>query len=87
MKRVYKYNLKVGQNIIEMPLGSKFLSLAFQNDKLVVWFLVDVGNINSLSDFYVATTGEKIAEGMVYQSTAMTSDGTFVVHLFSGLNC
>jgi len=86
MKRIYKYNLSTGQNVLEMPLGGEFLSASFQGGQLVAWFLVEVDNINSLGDFYVAITGEHVTNGMVYHSTAMTSDESFVVHIFSGLN-
>lgn len=86
MKQVFKYNLKERQNILELPLQSEFLSIGFQNGMLVAWFLVDTNSLMALHDYYVALTGETLNDGLIYQDSAMTDDGSYVVHLFSGLN-
>jgi len=41
MNRIFKYELEMTYNqVIEMPLDSKILSLQIQHEKICIWVLV-----------------------------------------------
>lgn len=86
MKQVFKYSLQCGPNEIQLPLKSKFLSAKFQRNELFAWFSVDHSELLANNDIYVAMTGEGLADNLPYLDTAMSDDGSFVVHIFGGIN-
>jgi len=84
MHTIYKYALNVeNKQILKLPLGSKILSTAFQEDTLCIWALVDKDE-DFLESYkiYIYGTGHDI--GNIYVSFIGTVfTGNLVFHVFS----
>jgi len=84
MKIVFKYELTVQNEKIDIPFGAKFLHFGEQNQRLYAWFQFDEDQ-TVLEQFYylIAITGyTKIPDHYKFYQTCQTKDGT-VWHLFS----
>jgi hypothetical protein len=60
IKQVWKYELKMGRNIIEIPVDFIPLTVQVQNNTPVMWVFVDPNNFNTNRIFYVIGTGQPI---------------------------
>ena len=78
---IYKYGLHYNTTSLTLPKSSKLLSVGFQGDNLVLW--VDTSNQEPEDlKFYAYATGAEVKKGQIYVGTAMTADGTFVLHVY-----
>lgn len=86
MKTVHKYILPVFDVVkVTMPIGAKCLSVANQNEKLVLYALVDTENPTAIHRFRVSGTGHPIDEKLKhieYIGTALFQHGSLVLHVF-----
>lgn len=88
MKVIYKYCLYPGQkNFLNLPVGSKVLSVAEQDEKPTLWILQDrhsTDNANTQVSFSVIGTGHDITEAISiarYHGSTHGPSG-FVWHIF-----
>lgn len=89
METIYKYVLPVDDTaVIEIPLGSKILSVAFQGEDLCLWAIVTADSPSRppvRRTFHVRGTGHP-ADGIRHKSflgTAFHPAG-LVFHVFEG---
>lgn len=85
MKTIWKYALEVSdRQTVNMPVGSKMLSIQTQNEKPCLWVLVnpkEVGLIDITIRIY--GTGHNIeSEQLTYIDTFQLSGGMLVFHAF-----
>jgi len=85
--KIYKYPLKRGERdiVIEMPVGSKILSVNNQYDYPVIWALVDE-EIKHTEGRHIVyyLTGEKfeIDSEHIFIGTCLFDNGSFIIHVF-----
>lgn len=85
MMQIQKYPLPIGTIVrIDMPVGSKILSLHVQDDFPTLWVAVPVGAPLRPRKFAVMYTGTEIHDEMPdsFVGTALLHGGSFVVHVF-----
>lgn len=96
--RIYKYELemKSGEQKVEMFSGGKFLSANIQRIKgyvrVVMWFVVDVDNLQKDYTFYLVETGSKFNDSILlkeYLATVQINLDSpiipfYVLHIFKG---
>lgn len=82
MKTIYKYELSVAENLIELPLGSEVLTVQTQNGEPHIWVKLD-DEVRETKEhgFYVVGTGWKLDEIGEYIGTCQTPNG-LVWHVF-----
>lgn len=63
MRTIYKYNLEVtDEQIISAPYFVAVLSVGVQNDKPVIWVIVDTENEQANYTVKIVTTGSDISD-------------------------
>lgn len=88
MKTIYKYPLNThGFTTLAIHHSAKVLSVASQNNSLVMWAEVDTSNNLITREFFSALTGgalPDIPDGYCrnFTGTAVMFNGQFVVHVF-----
>ncbi len=84
MKAIYKYELPpCRETKIEMPMWSRPLSAAFQDDKLFVWAYVDTSAEMETRLFRVLGTGWDLGDSPGAFINTVFIDG-LVFHVFDG---
>jgi hypothetical protein len=79
MKQIYKYQIIHGT--VLMPKGAKILTAQIQDDKPVMWALVDTSQPMKPRNFEVMYTGQNFDDtGLKYIQTVQ--DGPLVLHIF-----
>lgn len=85
MKTIHKYRLK-GQKeqVLELPRGSKILTVHEQNGDAMLWALVDIESEEKEKvEFKIVGTGWVFEDkGFEYVSTFQLENGTLVFHVF-----
>jgi hypothetical protein len=85
MKRIYKYPLKLGSNVIATPKFTKILTVQSQNDELYVWCIVDPYQDEDEVTIDVVYTGHEVPtrnyEPLKYIATVQI--GLLVYHAFT----
>lgn len=82
---IYKYPLTMMDNqIIQVPVGARPLSVIFQNDNAVMYCLVDCENVSITSPLHVQIvgTGQKRAHLGKYLGTFAAMNANLVFHVF-----
>lgn len=85
MRKVFKYNLGVGEQQLVLPTGADILAFNNQHDRPVLWALVDPDAPTEARTFRITGTGHVIEEKpreLSYIGTAQFNDGALVLHLF-----
>lgn len=87
MKTIYKYALPaVGAFTVEMPVGSKVLSVQIQHNTPQMWVLVESDAFKEKRRFCIYGTGHQISEEdlpmLRFIATFQTGQSDFVWHLF-----
>lgn len=86
MKTIWKYPIRVGDSVITMPTGAKFLDVQMQNAEPQAWFLVDTEQGLETRNFTIYGTGHQIDDRrQVYLGTFQLRGGILVFHLFEVL--
>ena len=80
MKKVFKYELHAMDVTLKLPLGAEILNVQLQNDRRVLWALVDPNNVEVDRSICIVGTGWDVEDNMEYINTYM--DGYFVWHVF-----
>lgn len=83
---IYRYELKLGEQEIILPEGSRVVSFDNQYGHPVMWVLQPVGEQGKRNHgFYVAMTGEELEffpnDEILFYGTAQFKDGAFILHL------
>jgi hypothetical protein len=87
MKTIYKYQLPelVAEQVLEVPISFKPLSVQMQNGAMTVWGEVDTdSDVEKLAFFIVGTGHELPKEPCIYIGTVMQMDGRLVWHIYCG---
>lgn len=89
MKTIWKYQLAVtDEQLIEMPVTPKLLSVAVQNNVPCLWAVVDPKKFLKKYKIYIFGTGEPFPDNdpgffnLKFIGTFMLLDGSFVGHVF-----
>lgn len=78
--RIFKY-IVPANGPIELPAEAQILTVAMQQERMMMWALVDDEAPKEERRFIVFGTGEVIPRGN-FQWIATVQDGNFVWHLF-----
>jgi L-2-hydroxyglutarate oxidase LhgO len=82
MKRIYKYTLELTDNqIVEVPIGSRILSVKSQNESLVVYILIEyTATTNMRYEFLIHGTGHYADDvaNATFIDSVMFKDGSLV---------
>jgi hypothetical protein len=86
-KQIWKFSLpKIGENTISMPKGAETVSVAIQDNKPVVYALVDTEALFKISrTYYVELTGQNTTVSLkdtIFLGTLMMHNDSFVIHVF-----
>ena len=79
---IWKYGIRIGGFSVEMPKGAQILYVHEQDGEPYFWALVEPCAETELRAFFVAGTGQQIAEQARYIGSFMLHSGRFVGHLF-----
>lgn len=88
MKAIYKYILKIDEvhQTVQLPLNSTILSIQNQNESAILWAVVDIDEIKTITvDILMIPTGKVIVDDLskyVYLSTCQFMCGKYVCHYF-----
>ncbi|NJO87734.1 MAG: ADP-ribosylglycohydrolase family protein [Chloroflexia bacterium] len=84
MQTVWKFTISTKKHQqIEMPLNSHIIKGDVQNDKPVIWVLVNTENPNEKRNFELVATGSEIkGKDFRYVCSFNFSEGRYVQHLF-----
>lgn len=85
MKSIYKYEIAFGGEHIQMPFGSTILSVKAQNEKVVVYALVNPDEKETeYHQFLVIPTGSRadLTPTDLFLGTVLLYNGEFVLHIF-----
>lgn len=86
MKTIYKYELEVTDfQFILMPIGAEILTVKNQDEKVMLWAIVDTDQLSETRNFEILGTGNKIPTSIgtsrEYISTIQMGNG-LVWHVF-----
>lgn len=86
-KTIWKFKLETtGKQIVEMPIGSKILTVQTQNDAPCIWALVDPKKPKEKRFIEVFGTGHDVHYDMgvrrTYLGTYQLHGGSLVFHVF-----
>ncbi len=84
--RVFKYEIPLADEpLVRLPIGARILSVGQQNDRLLLWAMVDPVEMRTRRHiFRVAGTGHEIADvsELKFLSSIQIEDGCTVLHIF-----
>jgi hypothetical protein len=93
MRTIYKYELhSVGINKVDTYEGATVLSAKVQNEKIVLYLIVDTRHSAIEAEFAVVGTGQPLMNYMnnpskadieTYVDTVVMQSGAFMWHIFS----
>jgi len=76
MKRtIWKYELKVGDNIFEMPRRAEVLTVQTQGKSVCLWALVDADAPKTKRRFQIYGTGHEMEDGVLRHIGTFQVDG------------
>lgn len=85
-KAIWKFELTPDNNLYEMPKGAKILCVQTQNEKPMVWALVDPDAEKEKRELIIIPTGAELfsnmADNMLYIGTFQVGGGSLVFHVF-----
>lgn len=80
---VWKYPLKIGQEVVELPFASEILSFKIQNEVPTIWVLIrDANVIKENRRFLVTGTGFEFSKHDYKFIGTDFSEGSYVWHCF-----
>lgn len=82
IKRVYKYTLAAGVQIVKMPEGAQILTTQIQHGRIRVWALADYSKRPEPRLIAVMPTGVPVPENIEYIGTIQLDGGALVYHIF-----
>lgn len=84
-KVVYKFELRMGDTNLELPEGYEVVSAVMQNNRPVVYCLVDKeATVKDIAIFEVVMTGQELVNAGRHEfiDTIYNDDKSFVLHVF-----
>jgi len=83
-KIIYKYQIRaIGVNDIQLPKGSKILTVMGQNDNVIMWVELNEGAEMEERSFVIRATGERFKkENDIYIGTASVMNGGLIWHVY-----
>lgn len=83
MKTIWKYELELGSQTLELPQGAQPLSVAVQQGGVMLWALVTPEAPTCYRRVYVVGTGHELPEDLgSYVGTVLLTGGALVFHVF-----
>lgn len=85
MKTIWKYPLKSDSELIYMPDGAEILSVQVQNNRIVLWTLVESDHPEVQRLFITYYTGQTIRADrnqLLFVGTVQRDQGLTVEHVF-----
>lgn len=86
MKTIWKYELELGMNEIQIPSGYQFLDVQLQRGKPCAWFLIEQNNQRVDCKIRIIMTGYGIydddAKNLTYWGTFQLLSENLVFHVF-----
>jgi len=86
MRTVHKFELEIGANILEIPLGFEVLTVDEQHGKICLWAEVETKNEKHTESFTVFGTGHEIESnsgiGHSYLGTVRFKHMNLVWHVY-----
>jgi len=83
MEKIFKYPLKIGTNIINMPRFTMPLSIEIQDDIPVLYAMIRETDNYKEEEILVIMTGKEYdLSKYEFLGTAMLHKGSFVLHAF-----
>ena len=83
---IWKYPLEVvPQQTVEMPFGSKILTVQVQQETPCLWALVDPGLYTVRREIHIVGTGHELEislSALKYINTFQQANGSLVWHVF-----
>lgn len=80
---VWKYQLEMATNWIELPVGAEVLCAKMQHGVLCLWAKVRDNPVKETRVFEVVGTGHTMRDGKsTYIDTVMHNQGQLVFHIF-----
>lgn len=82
-KSIYRYDILTGNGVVKLPGDSDFLHVAYKDNTLCVWTLIDTDKPVHAYTFKFYGTGWTLPdEPGRYIGTVVTTDGSVVWHVF-----
>ena len=81
-KTIWKYNLKPGYFILNIPKGARLVYVGVQSNLPVLWAIVNPQEELQNVEFRMVPTGEEIPDWYTYVGTAHPVEGWMAFHLF-----
>ena len=88
MKKIYKYPIEITDNqIVEMPVGAKILTVQIQNGVPCIWAMVDPEAEKEKVHIRVHGTGHNVPDSdrLEYINSIQMRGGVLVFHVFKVL--
>ena len=83
MKQIWKYPIKIGERIIEMPKGAKILCVKEQFEQICLWVEVYPANKKEKRHFIVYGTGHIINDtAQIYLGSVKLLGGALIYHIY-----
>jgi hypothetical protein len=76
---IYKYEIKYGQNLLALPLGSRIMATGWTNNQLVVWADTSEAEVIDQYVIYAVFTGYKVPNNCKFIGTVVAD---LVYHVF-----
>lgn len=86
METIYKYPLRIAdRQVLEVPVGARFLHAAFQGSTLCAWFRVNTERGLRASVIHIYGTGHPIenADNLTHLATVQQPGDALVWHIFA----
>jgi len=89
MRVVHKFNLNIGETVIDLPTSAKTLHVEQQYGQLQLWVETTPGEPTFERHYRVFGTGHPIDEvaglEITYVGTALMEGGAFVAHVYQAV--
>lgn len=87
IRKIWKYELGVGVTELEIPMDARRLGVGNQQNRPVLWMLVNQENELEKRKFRICMTGaEYDFEELGYIGTVLVDDGAYVLHVFEDIS-
>jgi len=86
VKKIFKYQLQPKpENLVEMPKGSRVLTIQTQGSAPNIWAEIDPDAPRIKRKFFIVATGQpmEIPETSSYLGTFQIQDGALVFHVYT----
>lgn len=85
MRTIHKFEINIGGvTELQLPEGSRWLSVASQHEKVALWVELDPNAPKVTHQFFSVGTGDHFPEGHIgeFIGTVMFDNGRYVFHVF-----